>query len=68
MKPLLIAGIALWELSARPPHGGKRGKGSSPSCIIISFWNNTMEAEQLNAVINQLDDLDHRAIELRRYL
>ncbi|WON74715.1 MULTISPECIES: peptide chain release factor 2 [unclassified Nitrosospira] len=27
-----------------------------------------MEAEQLNAIVNQLDDLDHRAVELRRYL
>jgi hypothetical protein len=39
-----------------------------PSCIIISFWNNAMEAEQLNAIVNKLDDLDHRAVELRRYL
>ncbi|PTR16893.1 hypothetical protein C8R31_10146 [Nitrosospira sp. Nsp2] len=44
------------------------GKRPSPSCIIISFWNNAMEAEQLNAIVNQLDDLDHRAVELRRYL
>jgi len=27
-----------------------------------------MEAEQLNALAHQLDDLDSRGIELRRYL
>ena len=30
--------------------------------------DNPMEAEQLNAIANQLDDLESRAKELRRYL
>jgi hypothetical protein len=32
------------------------------------FWRAHMEAERLNAVANLLDDLDHRAADLRRYL
>jgi len=42
-------------------------------CAIIALFSvldkdNTMEAEQLNALSNQLQDLSLRSAELRRYL
>jgi hypothetical protein len=49
----------------------RRGDGSRPGRRVQSIVSSTeiaMEAEQLNLIAHQLDDLADRAAELRRYL
>lgn len=64
-----------------PGHGGLAGSPrsrrgnriSGPGrdaayCIIAVFCETIMEAERINAIAKQLQDIDNRVAELRRYL
>lgn len=42
--------------------------GDAAYCIIAVFCETIMEAERINAIAKQLQDIDSRVAELRRYL
>ncbi|MBS1191975.1 MAG: hypothetical protein H6R10_3767 [Rhodocyclaceae bacterium] len=46
----------------------RRAPGTGIIVVFRIIGNHDMEAEQLNSISNQLDDLAQRAAELRRYL
>ena len=56
--------------SPRSCHGNRiiDPGGDAGYCIIVVFCETIMEAERINAIAKQLQDIDNRVAELRRYL